>query len=99
MAHGDAIIHRDGIEFFGNAACCLDFSGDQLAEVFEVNVAGHKLGEGVCDRNDRLAKVTIFHACRAPEATCASHITAMGAGSGTICGHGVSSCNEFEPHP
>ncbi|MDF5827735.1 hypothetical protein P4233_06965 [Pseudomonas aeruginosa] len=47
MAHGDAVVDGDGVEFLGHAAGLLDLAGDQLAEVLQVHVAGHELGEGV----------------------------------------------------
>ena len=45
MAHGDAVIDGDGVEFLGHAAGRLDLARDQLAEVLQVDVAGHELGE------------------------------------------------------
>jgi hypothetical protein len=32
-----------------------DLAGDQLAQVLQVHVAGHELGEGVGDGDDRLS--------------------------------------------
>eukprot|EP00614_Pseudopedinella_elastica_P038828 CAMPEP_0181271414 /NCGR_PEP_ID=MMETSP1097-20121128/7382_1 /TAXON_ID=35684 /ORGANISM="Pseudopedinella elastica, Strain CCMP716" /LENGTH=55 /DNA_ID=CAMNT_0023371829 /DNA_START=18 /DNA_END=182 /DNA_ORIENTATION=+ len=55
MAHGDAIIDRDGVEFLGNTAGGLDFAAHQLPEVLKVHVAGHELGERVGNRDDRFA--------------------------------------------
>ena len=46
MAHGDAVVHGDGVELLGDAAGRLDFTGHQLAQVLQVHVAGHELGEG-----------------------------------------------------
>ncbi|CSC91423.1 Uncharacterised protein [Vibrio cholerae] len=34
VAHGDAVIDRNGVEFFGNAARGFNFACDQLAEIF-----------------------------------------------------------------
>ena len=46
VTHGDAVINRDGVEFLGHAAGRFDFAGDHLAEVLEVHMARHELGEG-----------------------------------------------------
>ena len=88
VAHGDAVIDRDGVEFLGDAAGCLDFAGDQLAEVLEVHVTGDKLGKAVGDGDDRLAEVAVLHACRAPQAAGAGHVAAVGGGAGTVGRHG-----------
>ena len=45
MAHGDTVIHRNGVELFRHAARRFDLLGDQFAEIAQVNVARHKLGE------------------------------------------------------
>ena len=66
MAHGDAVVHRDRIKFFGDAACSFDLSCDQLTEVFQVNVAWHKLREGVHDCDDGLFEILILHAGGSP---------------------------------
>ena len=47
MAHGDAVIDRDGVEFLGDAAGLLDLARHQLPEVFQMHVAGHELGERI----------------------------------------------------
>jgi len=89
MAHGDAVIDRDGVEFLGDAAGRFDFAGDELAEILQVDVTGHELGEGVHHRDDRLAEIAVLHARRAPKAARTGHVAAMGRGSRTICRHGV----------
>ena len=53
----------------------------ELAEVVQVNVAGHELRERVYDRDDRLGKVAILHAGGAPESACAGHVAAKGGGA------------------
>ncbi len=50
-------------------------------------MAGHELGEGVDDGDDRLAEITVFHAGCAPESAGAGHIAAMGGGAGTVSRH------------
>ena len=81
MPHGDAIIHGDGVEFLGNAARLLDLARDQLAKVFQMDMARHELGEGIDHGDDRLAEIAIFHAGGAPETARASHVAAVGGGA------------------
>ena len=88
MAHGDAVVDRDGVEFLGDAAGLLDLPRHQLAQILEVDMARHELGEGVHDRDDRLAEVGILHARGPPEAAGAGHVAAMGGGARTIGWHG-----------
>lgn len=66
MAHGDAVIDRNGVEFLGDTASAFDFARDELAEVLQVHVAGHELGERVHHGNNRLAEILILHAGGAP---------------------------------
>ncbi len=60
MAHGDAVIDGDGVELLGDAAGLLDLARDQLAEILQVDMARHELGEGVDHRDDRLAEIASF---------------------------------------
>jgi hypothetical protein len=39
VAHGDPIIHRDGVEFFGHAGG-FNLLGNQFAEIAQVHVPG-----------------------------------------------------------
>ncbi len=57
MAHGDAVVDGDRVEFLGDTAGRFDLARDELAEILEVDVAGHELGEGIHHRNDRLAEI------------------------------------------
>jgi hypothetical protein len=82
MAHGDAVVDGDGVEFLGDAAGLLDLARDQLAEVLQMHVARHELGEGVDHRDDRLAEILVLHAGGAPEAASAGHVAAVGGGAG-----------------
>ncbi len=88
MAHGDAVIDRDGVEFLGDAAGFFDFARHKLAQILQMHMAGHELGERVHHRDDRLAEIAVLHARGAPKATGASHVTAVGGGSGAIGRHG-----------
>lgn len=67
MAHGDAIIDGDGIEFLGHAAGLAHGVGDDIANVFKVYVAGDELGVGVGDGDDRFAKVIFLGAGGPPK--------------------------------
>ncbi|MOA39696.1 hypothetical protein D3C78_1614980 [compost metagenome] len=87
MAHGDAVVHRDGIEFLGHAAVLLDLAGDQLAQVLQVHVARDELGEGVGDGDDRLLEVFVLHPGGAPEGAGAGHVAAVGGGFRAVIRH------------
>ena len=89
VAHGNAVVHRDGVEFLGHTARRLDLVRDQLTHVLQVYVAGHELGEGVGNGDDGLVKVAIFHASGTPQGARTGHVAAAGGGFGTVCGHGV----------
>ena len=45
MAHGNAVIDGDRVEFLGHAAGRFDFTRDELTEVFQVDMAGNELRE------------------------------------------------------
>lgn len=90
VTHGDTVIDRDGVEFLGDTTSLFHFSGNQLAEVLQMDVARHKLCEGVGDGDDRLAEVVVLHAGRAPKAARTSHVAAVSGCSGTIRGIFVS---------
>ena len=87
VAHGDPVIDRDSIEFLGNPARRLDLARDHLAEVLEVDVPRHELGEGVDHGDDRLAEIAVLHARRPPQPARAGHVAAMGGSAGTIGRH------------
>jgi hypothetical protein len=86
MAHRDAVIDGDGVEFLGHAARRLDLAGDHLAHVLQVHVAGHELGKGVDHRDDRLAEIA--------RPSCLSR--AKGRGRRPCCGHGSKCGNGRE---
>src|SRR5690606_5037139 len=67
VAHGDAVVDGDRVELLGHATHALDLARHQLAEVLEVDVAGHELGERVGDGDDRLVEVAILHPGGAPQ--------------------------------
>src|ERR1700689_3953728 len=88
MPHGDAIVDRDGVEFLGDAAGLLDFTRDQLAEILEVDVAGHELRERVYHGNDRLSGGPLFAPRAAGAAAAPRHVAAVSGGAGTVGWHG-----------
>ena len=77
MTHCDAVVNSDGVKFLRNAACFANRSGDQVAHVLKVDVAGNELGVGVGDRDNRLAEIPIRHSGRTPERTCSGHIASL----------------------
>ena len=87
MTHGDAVVHCDGIEFFGQAARFFDFAGNHLAQVVQMHMAGHELGERVGDGDNRLAEIFVGHAGGAPQCAGAGHIAAVGGGFGAVGWH------------
>ena len=50
MPHGDTVVDGDGIEFLRDATGGLDFTGNQLTKILEVNVTGNELGKGIDDQ-------------------------------------------------
>ncbi|MCP9966416.1 hypothetical protein LUX57_16005 [Actinomadura madurae] len=78
MTHRDAVVHGDGVELAGHAAGLADRAGDDLADLVQVDVAGHELGEAVGHRDDRLAEVLAFDAAGPHERAGARHVPAMG---------------------
>ncbi len=59
VAHGDAVIHADGVEDEGHAARLADEAFDQLADLVEVGVAGNAIGVGVADGDERLVPIRL----------------------------------------
>ena len=80
VTHGDAVIHRDGVELATHAAGLGDLFRHQLAEVLKMNVARHELGKGVGDSDDRLVKVLVLETRGTPQGTGPSHVAALGGG-------------------
>ena len=57
VAHGDAVIHRDGVELFRHTARRADFLGDQPPKRLQVHVPWDHLGKGVGNADDRAAEL------------------------------------------
>ena len=87
MAHGDAVVDGDRVELPRHAARRPHRPGDDVAHVLEVHVAGHELGVGVGDGDDRLAEIVVGHAGGAPERTRSGGVAAVGGDAGTEGGH------------
>lgn len=77
MSHRDSVVDGDGVELLANTARLLDLARDELAEIFEMDMAGDKLREGIDDGNDWLAEVSISHSSGAPETACTGHVPAV----------------------
>ncbi len=90
VTHGDAVVHGDGVEFFGDAAGGFDFLGHQRAQVAQVHVAGDELRERVHHGDDRLAEVAVLHAGGAPQGAGAGHVAAVGRSAGAVVRHDLS---------
>ncbi len=59
VAHGDAVIDADGVEFEGDSAGGADGVADFFADDVEMGVAGDDLDEGVADGDEGLVPVGI----------------------------------------
>lgn len=71
MAHGDPVIHRDGVELAPDPACFFNGATDKLPQILEVNMPRYKLGERIGYRDNGLPKSLSFmpvarHRLRAP---------------------------------
>ena len=80
VAHGNAVIDRNGVELFGHTARKLNLSRHELPQVFQVDMAGHKLSKRVGDGDDGFAEVAVLHAGGAPERACTCHVAASSRG-------------------
>ena len=73
MAHGDAVIDGDGVEFGRIASQPLDLGLDQLAGLMQVRMAGDELRKGIHHRDHRFSHLFRFHARCSPEGAGACH--------------------------
>src|SRR5699024_679598 len=78
VAHGDAVIDGNGVEFLRYAASFANSVGNDVTDIFQVDVAGNELGIRVGDRDNGLAKVIFLGAGGAPERASTSSLTANG---------------------
>ena len=77
MPHGDAVVDGDGVELGRKAAQGVDFRLDPLADIVQVDMAGHELGEGIDHGNHRPADLFLTHAVGPPQGTGARHSSAF----------------------
>ena len=89
MTHRDTVIHRNGVELFRHTAGGFDLLGNEFAEIAQVHVARHKLGEGVHHGDNRLTEIGVGHPGGAPQCAGTRHVTAMSGGGGTILRHAL----------
>ena len=84
VAHGNAIVHGDRIEFSRKTAQFFNFSFYDLACIVQMGVSGNELGKGIGDRDDRLAELAALHPVRHPERTSPGHPAAFEGYTTTI---------------
>ena len=89
VTHGDAVVHGDGVELAGHATGRLDLARHQLPHILQMHMAGHELGEGIGDGDDRLGEILVLHACRAPQGAGTGHVATVGGSAGTVFRHGT----------
>ena len=59
VAHGDAVVHADGVENEGHAAGFAHEAFDELADLVEVGVAGNAIGIAVGDGDEGLVPIRL----------------------------------------
>ena len=91
VAHGDAVVHGDGVELARDRAGRADRVRDDLADFAQVDVPGNELGEAVGDRDDRPADVLAGDARGAQQGTGARHVSAVRDSAGPKRWHDRSS--------
>ena len=62
VAHGDAVVDGDGVEFRGKAALRLDEGLDFLADLVEMHVSGDELRERIDNCYNGFPELFLFHA-------------------------------------
>jgi len=91
VAHGDAVIHRDGVELLRHRARLVDLLGHEIAERLEMDVAGHELGVGVGDGDNGLDEVRLGGAGGPPQGARRHLGPSLGRPVRAVCGHSGSS--------
>jgi hypothetical protein len=80
MAHGNAVIDGNGIEFRGKAPQLFDEPFDILAYFVKMHMARNELRERIDNGNYRLSELRFFHSVGPPQTAGASHAPALGSG-------------------
>ena len=88
VPHRNTVVHRDGVEFFGQTAGFFNFARHHLAQIMQMHMAGYELGKRVGNRNNRFAEIFVGHTGGTPQGACAGHVAAVGRGFGTVGWHG-----------
>ena len=88
VAHGDAIVHGDGVELEGHAPRLAHGLLDHRREDVQVGVARHDVGVRIHDADERFGKVLILHARRPQQAAVPGTLDALLHG---VRSHGHSS--------
>ncbi len=88
VAHRDAVVDGDGVELAGDRAGLPDRPRHDVADLAEVDVAGHELGEAVGNRDDGLAEVASGYTGRPEQGPGTGHVPAVSDRSRPEGGHG-----------
>ena len=83
MPHCDAVVDGYGVELGGVAPALLYLALDVLANLVEVCMAWHELGEAVHYCDNGLAHHLAFHTIGHPQCAGAGHTAALGGGRAT----------------
>jgi hypothetical protein len=90
MAHGDAVINGNGVEFGCETTLAFNDLSDLLPDFMQVHVSGDKLRERIGDGDDRLSHLVFAHAIGAPKAARARHTSSFyGSGTPEFGGHNL----------
>ena len=84
VAHGNAIVHGDRVEFGREATQLLDLGLDNLAGIVKMSMTGNKLRKGIGDGDDRLAELAPLHPVRHPQRAGSGHPAAFEGYTTTI---------------
>ena len=83
VAHGNTIVDRNGIEFFRHPTSGSDSVSHNVANVFQMHVAGHELGVRVHNGDNGLAEFVFLSAGGAPKSAGPGRITANSGHAGS----------------
>ena len=78
MAHGNAVVDGDGVEFRSETPLLGDQLFQVLPDVVQMDMARDELGKRVDYADDRLAELFVGHAVCPPETPGARHFSSQG---------------------